>query len=460
MLTSLALITLLAAPKVPPGAEFVSYVPKLDGAEQLLPFFEAAGTRSTLLRPDTWAADAHPLINVNLLDREALARSGIDGTAALSRSQIGDAVLSCVTVKDVETYRRACDAKLARMGEVFQKTEGGVTVHGSRDPLGRVLVAYALLGRESCAIAGHGRSIDAQLPALMKMLTKPSTGPGLTMAAKVPGALQFIVPTGNTHGVVALTGKGLTLQADAKLKGTHMATFAGAGDSPLGKFSTPGMAVIRARVAKSEMPNIVERVVRTFPGGTALLPVARAIAPQLTGNTAALASHVRVTTGLRTKEARFFALRAAFIAEVLDAAAVQSELDKLDPKTLVTREGTLLVSMHGNFLVVANDVEVKTRAIAALANAAGKQAHGVEYVVDPRLVARGLQQVPLLEAVQSAELAGLVAAGSELGPLLLASERISGWVDSTGASQHTARLTWELEAAAFKPRDSRVDAGQ
>ncbi len=459
MLMSLVLITVFAAPKVPAGAELVSYVPKLDGAEQLLPFFQAAGTRSTLLRPDTWGADAHPLINVNLLDRDALARSGIDGSAPLSRTQLGDAVLSCVTVKDVETYRSACDAKLARMGDVFQKTEGGVTVHGSRDPLGRVLVAYAMSGRESCAIAGHGRSIDAQLPSLVKMLTKPSTGPGLSLAAKVPGALQFIVPSGSTHGVVALTGKGLTLQADARLKGTRMSTFAGAGESPLGKFSTPGMAVLRARVTKTEIPAVVDRVVRTFPGGAALLPVARAIAPLLTGNTAALASHVRVTTGLRTKEARFFALRAAFIAEVSDAAAVKAELDKLDPKTLASREGTLLVSLHGNFLVVANDAEVKTRAVTALASAAGKQAHGLEYVVDPRLVARGLQQVPLLEAVQSAELAGLVAAGSELGPLLLASERISGWLDSSGASQHTGRLTWELEASSFKPRDGGVDAG-
>ena len=449
MLTTALIIALAAGPKAPPGADVITYAPKVDGVTQLLPFFQAAGTRSLIFKPDTWAADAHPLINVNLLDKDALARSGIDGSAALSRSQLGDVVVGCVTVKDLEAYRAACDAKLARMGEVFHKTENGVTLHGSRDPLGRVLVAYAIAGRESCAIAGHGRSIDSQLPALMKLVNKPTTNPAISMATKVPGALQFIISTGTRHAVVALNAKELTLTADAKLKNLRLNELGGAGESPLARFAPAGMTVLRARFKKDDMPNIVEQLVRTFPGATALLPVAKKVAPHLTGNTAAVASHAKVTTGLRTKEARFFALKSAMVAEVDDVAAVQAELNALDGKSLATREGTVSVSLSGRFLIVANDGETKAKAEAALSNAAGKQAHGVEFVVDPRLVARGLQQVPLLEAVQSQELAGLVAAGSELGPLLLASKQLYGWLDSTGAQQHTARLTWELEAAAF-----------
>lgn len=456
MLTTALIIALAAGPKAPPGADVITYAPKVDGVTQLLPFFQAAGTRSLIFKPETWAADAHPLINVNLLDKEALARSGIDGATALSRSQLGDVVVGCVTVKDVEAYRAACDAKLARMGDVFQKTENGVTLHGSRDPLGRVLVAYVLAGKESCAIAGHGRSIDAQLPALMKVVNKANTSPAITMASKVPGALQFIISTGSRNAVVALNAKDLTLTADAKMKNIRINEFAGAGESPLGKFAPAGMTVVRARFKKDDMPNVVDQLVRNFPGSSALLPVAKKIAPHLTGNTAGIASHAKVTTGLRTKEARFFALKMAMVAEVDDAAAVQAELNALDAKSLATREGTLLVSLSGKFLIVANDAETKTKAEAALANAAGKQAHGVEFVIDPRLVARGLQQVPLLEAVQSQELAGLVAAGSELGPLLLASKQLFGWLDSTGAQQHTARLTWELDAAAFQSTDGGV----
>ena len=101
-------------------------------------------------------------------------------------------------------------------------------------------------------------------------------------------------------------------------------------------------------------------------------------------------------------------------------------------------------------LIVSNDPEVRARALTALKNAAGKQLHGVEFEVDPKLVAKGLQQVPLLEAVQTPELAGLVAAGTELGPLLLASERVSGWLDSA-SGVHTSQLVWRLEAAKFAP---------
>ncbi|MGV3624673.1 MAG: hypothetical protein ACO1OB_27890 [Archangium sp.] len=455
MLTTALILSLAAGPKAPPGAEMITFVPKVDGVTQLLPFFQAAGTRSLILKPETWAADAHPLINVNLLDKEALARSGIDGNAGLSRSQLGDVVIGCVTVKDLEAYRAACDPKLARMGEVFQKTENGVTLHGSRDPLGRVLVAYAIAGKESCAIAGHGRSIDSQLPALMKLVNKPTTNPAITMAAKMPGAIQFII-SGSRHAVVSLNGKDLTVTADAKMKAHRMNEFAGAGESPLGKFAPAGMTVVRARFKKADMPHVVEQLVRNFPGSTALLPVAKTIAPHLTGNTAAVASHAKVTTGLRTKEARFFALKMAIVAEVDDVAAVQASLDTLDAKTLATREGTISVSLNGKFLIVSNDGEAKAKAENALANAAGKQAHGLEFVVDPRLVARGLQQVPLLEAVQSQELAGLVAAGSELGPLLLASKQLFGWVDSAGEQLHTAKLTWELDAAAFQTTDAGV----
>ena len=110
-------------------------------------------------------------------------------------------------------------------------------------------------------------------------------------------------------------------------------------------------------------------------------------------------------------------------------------------------------------LVVSNDPEVRARALTALKTAAGKQVHGVEFEVDPKLVAKGLQQVPLLEAVQTPELAGLVAAGTELGPLLLASERVSGYLDSASGAVHTSRLVWQLEAAKFAPDAGVPDGG-
>lgn len=449
MIFSLLLISVLTAPRAPADAEVVVLVPKLDQSTQLLPFFTAAGSRSPLLRPEAWRSSAHPLIDVDLTSKEALALVGIDSASSLTASRLGDASITCVTVSQVDTYRKAADAKLARLGEVFEKVEGGVSVYASRDPLGRVLAAYVLHGKESCAISGHGRSVETQFPLLSKMVRTTAAGPGFALAAKLPGVVQLIGPSGAKHGVVSLNAKDLTLTADATTRGLPLAQLAGAGASPLGAFSVPGMAVLRARVAKTQVPSMVEQAVRQFPGSSTLLPLAREAAGYFTGNAAVLISHAKVTTGLRTREARFFAVRSALIAEVTDPVAVEAMIIRLDPKALVFREGTLTVSLVGSLLVVANDAEVRSRAVAALATAAGKQAHGVEFEVDPKLVARGLQQVPLLEAVQAPELAGLVAAGTELGPLLLASEKVRGFIDSAAGGQHSSRLVWQLDAAKF-----------
>ncbi len=451
MISSLVLISVLCAPRAPAEADTVAYVPKVADAAQLLPFFTAAGSRSVLLRPDSWRSESHPLIDVDLTSKDSLALSGIDANASLTSSRLGDTSIACVTVSDVEKYRKAADARLARLGEVFEKVEGGVSVYASRDQLGRVLAAYTLHGKDSCAITGHGRSVEPQFPQLSKLMTKTAAGPGVTMAAKVPGVAQLIAPSGNAHGVLALNAKNLALTVDGKAKGLPLARFAGAGASPLGAFSAAGMAVIRARVAKAQVPSLVDQAVRQFPGAATLLPLAKEAAPFFTGNAAILFSHAKVSSGLRTREARFFALKGALLAEVSDAAAVAALLEKLEPRTLAFREGTLTVTLEGSVLVVSNDAETRTRAITALASARGKQAHGVEFEIDPKLVARGLQQVPLLEAVQAPELAGLVAAGTELGPLLLASEKVFGFLDSPAAATHAGRVVWQLDPAKFTP---------
>ncbi len=455
MIFSLLLISVLTVPRAPADAEVVAYVPRLELAGQLLPFFTAAGSRSALLRPEAWRSDLHPLIDVDVTNKDALALVGIDASGSLTSSRLGDSSIACVTVSDVDKYRKAADAKLSRLGEAFEKLEAGVSVYASRDPLGRVLAAYSLHGKESCAISGHGRSVEPQFPLLSKVVTRAAAGPGITLAAKLPGVVQLIAPAGSSHGVVSLNAKELTLTCDGKSKGLPITQLLGAGASPLGAFTATGMAVVRARVAKAQVPALVEQAVRQFPGAVTLLPLAREAAPYFTGNAALIVSHARVTTGLRTREARFFALKSALLVEVNDPSAMAALLEKLDRKAVSFREGALSIALEGSVLVVSNDAEVRARAVAALVTAAGKQAHGVEFEIDPRLVAKGLSQVPLLEAVQAPELAGLVAVGTELGPLLLASERVFGFLDSATGGVHTGRIVWQLDPAKFTP-----DAGQ
>lgn len=97
---------------------------------------------------------------------------------------------------------------------------------------------------------------------------------------------------------------------------------------------------------------------------------------------------------------------------------------------------------------LSNDAAAREVALRALPAKASAQAHAGEATVDPALLARALSQVPLSEAVQNAELAGLLAASAELGPLLVGSEKIAGWVDGAGAQGHRAQLWWVLKQPA------------
>lgn len=449
MVLPLVLISVLSAPRAPADAEVVAYVPRLDQVTTLMPFLDAAGSKSALLRPEAWRSDMHPLIDLDVVNRDSLLAAGIDPAGSLTSSRIGDYSFACVSVGNLEAFRKAADPKLARLGTVFEKSEGGLPVYASRDPVGRVLAAYTVSGKDSCAVFGHGLSVEKLFAPLAKATAKPSTAPGFALGAKLPGALQLVDPSGSPHGAVALSAKDLTLTADGRSKGTNLMQLAGAGPSPYGAFDANGLLVVRARAAKAQLPELISFVLRYVPGGGTLSPVAKELAPLLSGNTALLVSHARVTTGLRTKEARFFALRFAVLAEVTDTEAVSAALSKLEPKSLSFREGTLALSLEGTTLVLSNDPDAKAKALAAAAKSDGKQAHGLEFMVEPKLVAKALQQVPLLEAVQTPELAGLVAVSSELGPLLLSSERLTGFLDSTGPSQHGGRLTWKLDAAKF-----------
>jgi hypothetical protein len=194
---------------------------------------------------------------------------------------------------------------------------------------------------------------------------------------------------------------------------------------------------------------VLEQVLRRIPSGKPLSLLAPKVAPLLTGNVALFVARVKVTQGLRTGEARYFAVKHVLLAEVSDAAAVKALLGGIDEAALATRKGKLEVGLAGSTLYLSNDAAAKDAALRALEGAGGAQAHAGEAAIDPKLLADGLSQVPLLEALQAPELAGLVAAATELGPLLLASTRVEGWVDPAGEGTHRGQAVWELDPAKF-----------
>ena len=66
MWSLLMAMTVAAAPKAPADAQVIGYAPAIDKLGALVPFFEKAGTRSVLARPENWKTDAHVLLELPL----------------------------------------------------------------------------------------------------------------------------------------------------------------------------------------------------------------------------------------------------------------------------------------------------------------------------------------------------------------------------------------------------------
>ncbi|HET9451492.1 MAG TPA: hypothetical protein VFO83_11440, partial [Aggregicoccus sp.] len=328
---------------------------------------------------------------------------------------------------------------------------------------GPVRVGYVLQGSEACAFASpeDGRALLKEATRLVRRA--PGADPRL---ARLPGAL-FLLRGGEKAGAVGLEGDAQGLRVQGMGESLPLPPLAAAGARPYAPApAQPGLLQARAQVARAGLAEVVtalrfqvEAACPACPRG-ALGKVADQVAAQLTGHVLLRVSEVRTRGGLRTPAARLFAPRQALAAQVKDAAAVRKALAPLarlpgasalpDGHALAVPGGTLAVRLVGQHLVVGNDDAVLqglTQSLAAAPAAPARQ-HGVELTLDPRLVARALAGVSLLDVVASPDLAGLFAVGAELGPLLRASEPVQGWLDGgTGGAAHRFGLTWRLPAA-------------
>ncbi|MBL8919838.1 MAG: hypothetical protein JNJ54_13300 [Myxococcaceae bacterium] len=456
MFLSLVAVALTAAPRGLPDAELITWAPKASEVSTLLPFFARAGQGSVMVAPSAWRESAHPLLAFDVTRPESISAAGVAVSDGLALSVRGPISVGCHGVSDLQAFEAACKARLARFGTFFRQEAGGVVTLGARDGLNRVQAAALIKGKESCSISGSGHSIEKLLPEVTKALTgKPLSGPHLKAASELPAPQYFLLPERPQDpaarlkgwGALALSAKGDTLTVDTKSKGVPMSTLQGGGPSPFTNLAVPGVATVRARLAKTELPGLMNQVFASMPGARTLTPAAQELAPNLTGNVALVISRVKVTSGLRTAPARFFAVRFVLLAEAADARAALALVEAIDQKALAFREGKLEAGVSSGVVWLANDVEVKDAALAALPKAAGTQRHGGELDLDPKALSRALASVPLLEVVQSPELTGVLVAATELGPLLDLTARVRGWVDSTSATTQRAQLTWTLEPA-------------
>ncbi|AKJ00702.1 hypothetical protein ATI61_120101 [Archangium gephyra] len=454
------------APRAATASATVVHIPRLDAIQGVTAFLDRAGQHAALLRPIVWYAELHPWLSLDPSQPEALAGLGIDPSGPVTVSLRANGRISCTRLKDPKLFQdKAAGVLVSGSGktEVKPTTSGGVTtVSIPRESGGHA--GYALKGQEVCAFAttGGGFVDDGQGAAMVKeasRLVGKAPKPDARLG-QLPGSVYVLLP--GRGMVVGMEGSATELRLEGTATQLPLPPFQTTGTSPYGTMKSEGMLFSRARVAPAGVEQAVGSVRALVQQACPACPpaevssVARAVSERLTGNVLVMVDSVRSRPNLRTREGRFFAPRQAVAAEVTDAAAMKTALAPVakfpgvkpleDGYALDVKGGTLFVRLKGKQLVMGNDEAVAQSLLGAVPQTGAKLPHAVDFTVDPKRLANGLNQVSLMDVVSDQQLAGLFTVGLELGPLLARSERISGWLDSTGGGHRFSTL-WTLPAA-------------
>jgi hypothetical protein len=429
-----------------PPIDLTTQIGKLSHLNQLKPFLDVASKHSNILQPQSLVGESYPLLAIDIFNEDSLAMAGISPDGALQHMKLNVISVGCVTLNDVAKHIQVAGAKLKTLGEMYSKKISGVPVQAARDSLGRVLAAYAISGQHACSIVGHGYSIEKQLPMLAQFTSRPQ----VPVKPLKNGIVVSQVREGDA--VLTLNANQRTSTIDGRFTKLPLAHFETQGLSPFATFAPSGLLSLRTRLAQKDLSTLMLQVIPYFPHAELLQPKIKLVAPLLTGNVAAYVSKVKVTNGLLATDARFYAIHSTVLAETKNPAAAAKVLANLDKQQLQTKFGTLKIWVEGRFIVFSNDDETAKVALEAAKESAGIQKHGFEFVLETPLVAKAMMQVPLMEAVQSAELAGLLAAATELGPLLMASEKMEGYLDFEKL-EHVGHVEWSLQKKYFEPKE-------
>ncbi len=466
VMTHLLVMTLLSAA---PNPQLVLQAPTIEKLSSLNSFLDLGGEQTAFLRRETWRDDGHPLLRVDFTRAETVTAAGLELKGFVRVMVEGDLKVTCVALADVKKYEAACAERLKTLGTIVREAKDGVTTVFAKDAINRVLSGYVLKGKESCALVAQGRTVEQDLPVWAKQVGKPLAPALLKQAANLPGVLFTLNPRGAV-GFSTKDKEPFTLVADARSGALPIARVSGPGPSPYAATAMTGLLVAKLRFApesvKAQSAQVATLLSQLLPKGAApsgvLSTAANEVAATLTGQGLLFVREVKVGSTLRTWAGRFFAPKFAALLESRDPAKTRAllsalaavkgakALDNGEGYSVLVKEGEVKLGLRGTHLYFGNDGAAVEQALKAAK--AGQQAHGLEFTVDPTLVARGMQQVPLLDAVQTPELAAVLAASSEAGPLLVASESVTGWADPEG-SGYRAHSEWKLKAPPS------VDAG-
>jgi hypothetical protein len=454
---ALVLATLSAAPlpRAAAAAQNAVFVPRLDKLGGIRAFGERAGERSVLLRPSSWASEFHPLLDVDPTQPASLTAVGIDPAGDATVSWVRDGKMTCTAVSDPKLFQARADQRLGGLGELARTTEGGATV-ATASVEKAVRAGYVLKGRYACAFDDPGGVAGLQAEA-GKRARAGASSPAWQHALSLQGVAFGV--SGEGSGAVQGAASELTVQARSPRM--PLPAVRAGGLSPYGAAVPSGLFFARGQVEPAAIPDLAREMTSQVSGlcsacdAAAMGALAKQMASLLTGNVMVRVDRLAVRDSLRTEASRYFALKHAYLAELSQPAAASAALARVgalpgaraadEGFMLTVAGGDVLVGVHGRHLFVANDSDALAAALAAVPEKPAKLAHGAEFWLDPQLASKALRQVTLLDLMSSAELASLFAAGTELGPLLTLTDRISGWADGGGDSQR-ASVTWALKA--------------
>ncbi len=446
MLLTLSVVAVFAA--TPSTGAPVS-IPKADGVITIgnlaelsgpLGFLKRASRHTALLEPSSWASGMANVLQVDVTDKAALERTGIDSSAWMTRSQRAGAVVSCFRISDEAKLREAASSRLNRLGEVKSSQSEGVSQLIAIDALDRVLGALVMSKGTGCVAEATGASLKNVLPEVARLLKTPAPAvPTGAPKRAVQGRFS------SKQGTAQVSFDALLNDAtvNARLENLTLPAFGGAGASPFGASVTPALATVKMRFQAAALGRWVKWFFGNIPEGKRFEKAAVALGPLLTGNALLVVERTQVTGPVRTERQQFFAVKFALLAEVSDAEKARQVTDSLEKKEVPVPEGKLLAGVEGRTAFFGNDARALQAALAGARP--GPQPHSIEYSVDAKRVAQGLAQVPLLQVLQTPELAAVVGLNAELGPLLLHSTQITGFIEQSADGKHVAQLRWSLD---------------
>ncbi|MFT3839884.1 MAG: hypothetical protein QM723_23055 [Myxococcaceae bacterium] len=423
---------------------------RLDSLQSFGSFMDRAAEKNVLFRRDSWREVIHPLVSVDFTRPETMTEVGIDPKGSGSYWTQGPLTVMCVELSDPKKFEEKAKAKLKVYGSDWSMKSSGLQFIGAKDAIDRVQAAYVIKGKLSCSAAAPGQSIEKAIPELAKVIASGASAKGFGAKG------ELVIRSGAV--LAGLHASGLTVEADLRSAGLELGKI-GAGSSPYADAKAPGLALMKLHIEPGQLAHLDKSAVAMIAQSLSLpsqvvQQTATTMGEHLSGNLMMLVSRVQVNGSLRTAAGRFSSMRQAWVAEAKSAADAE-ELKKMlaaTPGAVADGEGWSLrtgvrAGVQGVHVWFSNDPDTLKTLMGAIPEKPGAQKHGLELELDPKLLAKALSQVPLLDAVSDPNLAGLLAASSEAGPLLLITQRLALTADGENGS-HTGHLVWTLAPSA------------